>query len=271
MEVAHKFLPTAGVVGLLPMVTYFFMVVAIFSFLGCFLFTLATLSSVHPKRRTVHTLTAIISAIATITYYLIQTDYRNLLTELSTVSDTTDRQTLIRESYNAIGQYRYMDWFVTAPLLLLQIIFALNLRLEEIKRPLATLLIMASFLFFVSYIGHQQLSFDNEIQVSPKVGWGLLATLAYGFILLTLYRLWNQFSEQKNPESQRAYRLTALITAGGWGVYLLGYFLTVTDVDFNWIHLAFTITDLVTKIGVGIVVYFVSSSALNNVRSERSE
>lgn len=262
MEVVHKFLPTAGTVGLLPMVTYFFMVVAIFVFLGSFIFALVSLSSVQPERRSAPTLMAIIAAIAAFSGYLIQTDYRDLLTEVATVTDATDRQTLIRESYNAIGQYRYMDWFVAAPLLLVQIVFMLNLRLEEVKRQLAALMITASFMFFASYIGHQQLTFDNEIQVGPKAGWGVVAMLSYGFILFTLYRLWKQFGQQANPHNQRAYRLTALITAWGWGVYLLSYFLTVIDIDFNWIHIAFTIADLITKIGVGIIVYIVSRNSL---------
>jgi bacteriorhodopsin len=265
MEVAQPFLPTAGVVGFLPVVTYFFLVVALFAFLGNFVFTLATLPGVQSEHRIAHTLTAVVAAIAALSYYLIQVYYRDMLAELATVTDVNDRQTLIRESYNALGQYRYMDWFIAAPLLLLQIVFRLNLRLSAVKRPLAALLLAGLFMFFASYIGHQQLSFDNEIQVGRKVTWGLIATIDFVFILFTLNQLWKQFGEQTNPANQRAYRLIALTTTVGWGVYLIGYFLTVTPIDFNWIHLVFTIADLISKIGVGILVYFASTNS-----SERS-
>lgn len=262
MDVVDTFMPTAGVVGILPMVTYFFLVVAIFAFVSNFIFALATQSSVQPEYRITHALTAMIAFVASLSYYLIQFHYHNTLAELVSVTDANDRQTLLRESYNAIGQYRYMDWFITAPLLLIQLVSTLNLRLSDNRRILTGLLLAASLLFFVSYIGHQQLSFDNEILVGRKVIWGLPATLAYGFILFMLYRLRIHFSEHTEPDRQRAYRLMSLAIAMGWGIYLVGYFLTVSDLDLNWIHLIFTITDLITKIGVSILIYFVSIKSL---------
>lgn len=258
MDVATTFMPTAGVVGLLPMVTYFFLVVALFAFIGNFVFALATLPGVRPEYRISHVLTAVIAVVAAVSYHLIQSDYRDMLSELATVTDANDRQTLIRESYNAIGQYRYIDWFIAAPLLLIQIVFRLNLRLTDLKRPLTILLLAGVFLFFASYIGHQQLSFDNEIQVGQKVTWGLIATGAYALILFTLYRLWKQVSPQTNPLNKRAYWLMARTAAICWGIYLLAYFLTIAEIDFNWIQLIFTIADFITKVGVGIMGYFAS-------------
>ncbi len=258
MDVADTFMPTAGVVGLLPMVTYFFIVVALFAFIGNFVFALATLPGVRPEYRISHVLTAVIAVVAALSYYLIQSDYRDMLSELVTVTDANDRQTLIRESYNAIGQYRYIDWFVAAPLLLIQIVYRLNLRLSDTKRPLTILLSAGAFLFFASYIGHQQLSFDNEIQVGPKVTWGLISTGAYALILFTLYRLWKQAGPQTDTPNKRDYWLMARTATTCWGTYLLAYFLTIAPIDFNWIHLIFTIADLITKIGIGIMVYFAS-------------
>jgi bacteriorhodopsin len=262
MEVSNTFIPTAGVVGLLPMVTYFFLVVAMFAFIVNFIFALSTQSIVPSGYRIAHTLTAVIAVVAGISYYVIQSYYHDMLAELATVTDINDRQTLIRESYNTIGQYRYMAWFITSPLLLIQVVFRLNLQLSEIKRPLAALLMAAVFMDFASYIGHQQLSFDNEIDVGMKVVWGLIATIDFVIILFTLNRLWNQFSERADPQKQRAFRLMALTTVMCWGLYLLGYFLTVAPIDLNWIHLIFTITDLVSYVVVALVIYFSSLKPL---------
>lgn len=261
MDVADKFMPTAGTVGLLPMVTYFFLVVALFSFLSSFLFALFTRSDVRSEYRIAHTMTAILAIVLGLTYYLIQRYYHDALTELVTVTDANDRQTLIRESYNAIGQYRYIGWFVAAPLLLTQTIFRLNGGLSDSKRPSSILLIAASFMFFVSYIGHQQLSFDNEIEVGKKVTWGFVASVDYVFILFMLSRLWKQFGQQAPPANQRIFRRVALIALTGWGIYLVGYFLTITTIDFNWIHIIFTIADVMTVVGSGILIYFVGTKS----------
>ncbi|UFH55951.1 bacteriorhodopsin [Spirosoma sp. KNUC1025] len=261
MEVSNMFIPTAGAVGLLPMVTYFFLVVALFVFAGNFIFGLASLPTIRAERRMTSTLTIVVSAIAGLSYYLIQAYYRDMLADLAAVPNDIDRQTLIRESYNAIGQYRYIDWFISAPLLLIQVISVLNWRLADSKRMLTGLLMSASFLFFAAYIGHQQLSFDNEIQVGQKVIWGLLATIDYVFVFFTLNRLGKQADGQTTPESLRVYRLLVLTIITCWGIHLLGYFLTVLQVDFNWIHLIFTITDLISQVGIGIAIYVVSTQS----------
>ena len=258
MDVANLFIPTAGVVGLLSMVTYFFLVVAMFAFLGNSIFALATQAGVHPRHRIAHTLTAVLTALAGLSYYFIQGYYHDMLTGLATVTASSDRQTFIRESYNAIGQYRYMAWFITAPLLFIQLVLTVNVQFRDVRRSLLALLIAALFMFLASYIGHQQLSFDNEIEVSMKATWGLVATIDYVFILFTLSRLWKQISDQTQPSEQRAYRLMALLTVSCWGIYLLGYFLTLVNIDFNWFHLVFTIADIVNYLGVSLILYFTS-------------
>ncbi|CAN5501070.1 hypothetical protein BH09BAC4_BH09BAC4_18120 [soil metagenome] len=256
MEVTNSFIPTAGVVGLLPMVTYFFLVVTMFAFIGNFIFALSTQSTVSSEHRVTHALTAIIAVVAGASYYVIQSYYHSMLAELATVTDINDRQTLIRESYNAIGQYRYMAWALTTPLLLIQIVSILKADLLVIKRQLVILLAASFFMVLAGYIGHQQLSFDNEILPGPKLIWGVISALGYVMMLLTLYRLWKQFGDQIPPSQQRTYQQIALTIATFWGVYILGYLLTVVDIDFNWIHSAYTIGDLIIYVGIGLLVYF---------------
>ncbi|GAB4033113.1 bacteriorhodopsin [Spirosoma jeollabukense] len=264
MDVTNTFIPTAGVVGLLPMVTYFFLVVTMFAFIGNFIFTLTTQSTVSSEYRVLHALTAVIAVIAGASYYVIQSYYHNMLAELATVTDINDRQTLIRESYSAIGQYRYMAWAVTTPLLLIQVVFVLKAELIVIKRQLTTLLTASFFMVLAGYIGHQQLSFDNEVLAGPKLIWGAISALSYVVILLALYRLWKQFIDQISLNQQRVYRQVSLIIATFWGVYLLGYVLTVVDLDFNWIHIVYTIGDIATYIGVGLILNFGSLKTLRN-------
>ncbi|GAB4021075.1 hypothetical protein GCM10028808_64770 [Spirosoma migulaei] len=261
MEVADSFIPTAGTVGLLPMVTYFFLIVAMFAFLGMFIFALVSPRMTGPAQEspvysTISSLTIISVAVAGLTYYLIQTYYYNTLSEIATVSDPNDRQTLIRESYNAIGQYRYMAWFITTPLLLFQLLNLLRIRVSAHKRQIAGLLMATLFMVLASYIGHEQLSFDNEIQLVPKLVWGLIALIDYVSILFTLNRLWKEFGGQAHP----AFRLSAQLIGGAWAIYFIGYFLTLAPIDFNWIHLAFTLADVVSLIGIGMIIYLANTN-----------
>ena len=249
------------------MVTYFFLVVAMYAFLSLFIFALATRPSTPPRTRSQSlspVLTAIIAAILGLSYYLIQGYHHDMLTDLATVTDANDQQTLFREAYNAIGQYRYMAWTVTLPFSLLQLLFLLKPQSGLSIRLLVTLLLSSFFMILTGYIGQQQLSFDNEIRVGPALSWGTISLIGYAVILRTLYQLWKQTAAQARPGDQRLYRLIALVAGLFWVVYPIGYLLTVTTIDFNWIQLMYTLADLISQVGLGVVAYFAQTEPIEN-------
>ena len=261
MEIADSFVPTAGVVGVFPLVTYFFLIVATYSFLGTFIFIVASrigtpLPQGHPS---VPLLTVIIAAISGFSYYRIQGYYHDMLTELVTVANASDRQVLIRESYNAIGQFRYMDWAITIPLLLIQVALVARLQLTIQTRALTKLAAGSFFMAVTGYIGHQQLAFDNEILIGPKLIWGAISMLGYGLVVHTLFPLWKQAISQAQPDLAHTYRLIAYALGTFAAIYPLGYLLTCIDIDFNWIHIAYTIIDVSSKIGIGLIIYFANT------------
>ncbi len=264
METADSFIPTAGVVGIFPLVTYFFLVVATYISLGNFVFALATRTNSDPPQSLSPILTAIISVIAGLSYYQLQEHYHDMLAELATVTIISDRQTLIRESYNAIGQYRYMDWAVTIPLLLAQAVFMLKLEAYARKQALITLLAASFFMILTGYIGHQQLSFDNEILTGPKLLWGAISMIGYAVILRTLLQLWKSVFIKAQPHEKRTYRLMAYVMGAFLALYPIGYILTITPIDFNWIHIGYTIADIVSKVGMGLLVYSVATKPAEN-------
>lgn len=259
MKLADSFIPTAGAVGLLPMITYFFMIVALFAFLGIFLFALASRSTGLPapassRYQLMPAGMAVAAAVSGLVYYLMQSYYHDLLAELPAVTDDTDRQTLIRESYNAIGQYRYMAWFITTPLLLLQTVLMLNLDLIKSSRPLLSLLGIGSLLAFAGYVGHQQLSFDTEIIAGSKLGLSPAVAGCYAITFICFRRFDRAFTTLP-----LTYRLAKRIMLVSLGIYVACYFLTISRIDFNWIHLILTLTDVASQAGVGLLAYLTLS------------
>ena len=256
MEFANQFLPTSDKVGLLPMLTYFFMTVAAYSFLANFVFALTTRTGVAPEHRTSRVLTAIIAAVAGVSYLLITMFFHHYLEKLASLNDPTVRETLTRQAYNAIGQYRYMDWAITTPLLLLKMTSMLRVRSGEAASALTVLLVADFFMILTGYIGEQQLTTGGEIMVTAKLIWGAISTIGYVIIPLTLYRLWKQFSERAEPEERWGFKLMAYTTVTFWGVYPIGYILTCFPIiDPNWIQISFSIADIINKVGVGVIAY----------------
>ncbi|HEX8426809.1 bacteriorhodopsin [Hymenobacter sp.] len=262
MHLSSTFVPTASEVGLLPMVTYFFISVAAYSFLGNLIFSLATHSSVVPEHRTSRVFEAIIAAVAGVSYFLILTYYHHMLEDLAKLTSDEERRSLINHSYQAIGGYRYMDWAVTTPLLLLKMVGMLRIKPHEAKRSIRVLLCADFFMILTGFIGEQQLTPDGHIQAGPKLLWGAISTAGYVLIPLTLRRLWQQFKERAREPERHAFKWMALTTVTTWGVYPIGYLLTLTDLNLDWIHIAFTIADIVNKVGVVVVVYLAAKKLL---------
>lgn len=258
MEIADSFVPTAGVVGILPLVTYFFLVVAVYIFLGTFIAALAIRPAV-PVQRSLPIFTAIITAVAALSYYQIQGYYHDMLAELATVTDPGNRQVLIRESYNAIGQYRFMDWAVTIPLLLIQAVTIRTAGASMPARPFYTIVAASFFMILTGYIGHQQLAFDNEILIGQKALWGVVSMLGYAALIWLLRPLWKQYAPGTPTNRPKIGQLTTL-SIGMFGlIYPVGYFLSLTNIDSNLIHILYTVGDVGSKVAMGFAIYGSSS------------
>ena len=264
MTFGDSFVPTAGEVGILPMLTYFFMAVAAYSFLGNVIFSLATRESVAPEHRISRVYGAIIAAVAGVSYLLITHFYHEMLHELSRLgAHSAQAESLTRRSYQAIGQFRYIDWAVTTPLLLLKATSMLRIKFKEAASAIVLLLLADFFMVLTGYIGEQQLTPGGEIIVGSKLLWGAISTLGYLVVPFTLLGLYRRFAARGDEQERWGFRFIGYTTVTSWGVYPLGYLLTLTSIDLNYIHLAFSVADIFNKTGVAIVAYLVSKRLLD--------
>ena len=269
MTFGDSFVPTAGEVSILPMLTYFFMAIAAYAFLGNFIFSLATQKSMAPEHRISRVYGAIIGAVAGVSYLLITHFYHELLHGLSGISSPEERLTLMRRSYQAIGQYRYMDWAITTPLLLLKTTSMLRISSKEAGKAIVILLLADFFMVVTGYIGEQQLTATGEIIGSQKLLWGAISTLGYLVVPFTLRGLYRRYAERCNEHERWGFRFLAYTTVTTWGVYPLGYMLTLTTIDLNYIHLSFSIADIFNKVGVAIVAYLVGKHIIDERLDEK--
>ena len=263
MVLNDSFVPTAGEVGILPMLTYYTMTVATYCFLGSLLFSFLTNQSVAPEHRVARAYGAIISAVAGVSYLLITRFYHGMLHDLSQLTSPEARQALIRHSYQAIGQYRYMDWAVTTPLLLLKAASMLRIRLQEATSAILVMMLADLFMVVTGYVGEQQLNAAGEILVSQKLLWGAISTVGYVVALVLLRGLYQRFKERGTERERWGFRFIGITALTTWGVYPLGYLLTMTNIDLNYIHLTFSVFDVFNKVGISVVAYLVAKEALD--------
>lgn len=270
MHFQEFFVTHAGPVGLLQVVTEYILVITALSFFAMMIFSLATKSSTAPEHRTSSVLTALICFVAGCSYLVIRTYYHAMLETLIKSNDPVERHNLIYSAYIAIGQFRYMDWTVTTPLLLLKNVLLLRVKPSQVPGTLFVLLTADALMVFTGYLGEQQVDANGVMLAGPHYFWGFISTVFYLVIPFILYRVYQRFADQAEPEERRAYRWLAIATVTTWGVYPLGYMVPTLfpQANLNWLHIAFSVADVYNKIGLGVVAYLAAAKLMEKMVSK---
>jgi len=164
--------------------------------------------------------------------------------------------------------YRYADWILTVPLLMVELVAVLRLSADKSRSLLTRLVIAAALMIALGYPGEVISSPDGWL---TRVIWGSLSSVPFFYIL---YVLWTELtaSLDSQPAAARKLieiaRLVLLIT---WAVYPIAYAFggTMTaleakaggNVDPSGIvglQVGYAIADMTAKAGFGLLIYFIA-------------
>ncbi len=154
--------------------------------------------------------------------------------------------------------YRYVDWLLTVPLLLVEAVAVLALPKQE-SRPLLTKLVIASILMIVT-------GYPGEISdvIKTRLIWGAVSTVPFAYIL---YILWVELSkslERQTVEVQSIVRNLRFLLLFSWGVYPIAYLLPVFGISgtaaTTAVQVGYTIADVLAKPLFGLLVFAIAVS-----------
>ena len=266
MNFAGRFIPIAGEVGLLSMLTYFSFLATFFALAASFVFFLAAEKRVAPEHRAGMILSALIVGVAGASYFLMRGFYHDALHAVADARSPAEGARVSHNAYLAIGQFRYIDWFITTPLLLLKTVLVLEVKPRKLWGAITVLLLADMFMIVTGYVGEQQFTAAGEVDAGARLFWGTVSTVGYAVIPITLLYIYRNYGGEAHAWERRAYRILALATVTTWGVYPLGYLVPalLPELSFNWIHLAFNVADVINKVGAGVVIYIGAASVLED-------
>jgi bacteriorhodopsin len=152
--------------------------------------------------------------------------------------------------------YRYVDWLLTVPLLLVEAVAVLALPGKE-ARPLLIKLAIASIVMIATgYPG--EISHDITIRII----WGTVSTIPFAYIL---YVLWVELSKSmvRQPAAvQTLVRNMRLLLLLSWGVYPIAYLLPMLGIVGTsatiGVQLGYTIADVLAKPIFGLLVFAIA-------------
>jgi bacteriorhodopsin len=153
--------------------------------------------------------------------------------------------------------YRYADWLLTVPLLLVELIAVLNLPKKESGLMLAKLTIAAVLMIALGYPG--------EISNDPGTRWlwGWLSTAPFLYILYVLFvQLSGAASRQIEP-ARVLVRNARLLILATWGFYPIAYTIGTLGLGSGAgtevaIQVGYTLADIFAKAGLGIFIFSIA-------------
>ncbi len=266
MKFTGGFIPVAGQVGLLSMVAYYFFFAAAFALGAAFVFFLAAEKRVAPEHRASMIISALIVGVAAVSYYLMRGFFQDALQSVANARNPAAQQRLIQNAYLAVGQYRYVDWLITTPLLLLKTVLVLEVKPRKLWGAITVLLLADVFMVFTGYIGEQQFSANGAVDVQGRLFWGFISTIGYVIVPITLLYIYRRYKEGAHPWERTAFKILAFATVTTWGVYPLGYLVPalLPQLSYNWINIAFSVADVINKVGAGVVIYIGAAKVLED-------
>ncbi|KAA0928310.1 xanthorhodopsin [Rhodococcus sp. ANT_H53B] len=215
------------------------------------LFLLAAQPRVLARYRQALVISAIVCGIAAYHYFRIFESFKSAF--------VTDAQGGRGTYVQAVGEsfnegYRYVDWLLTVPLLLTELIVVLALA-KKLQASLLYRLIPASALMIaLGYPG--EISADNTI----RNVFGLLSTIPFLYILYVLFVELTRSLDRQPPAVRQTVSRMRILLLATWGVYPIAYIIPLYFSDTGataWVakQAGYSIADILAKVLYGLLIY----------------
>ncbi len=149
--------------------------------------------------------------------------------------------------------YRYVDWLLTVPLLLVELVAVMNLPKAKTGSLMPRLILAAVLMIALGYPG------EVAGDMSTRSLWGILSTVPFLYILFVL---WGELGHQIKAESPQVKQLliyTRYLLIATWGFYPIVYALPSWGIDRQnsavVVQVGYSIADVLAKAFYGVMIY----------------
>jgi len=157
--------------------------------------------------------------------------------------------------------YRYMDWLLTVPMLLMEIVLVMKLSSEEASQKCMTLGVSSALMIILGYPG--ELIVEGDL--SQRWMYWMLAMLPFCYIV---YELLVGLAAATNSETDPRVRDLVFraqwVTVVSWLTYpvvyifpMLGFSGAQAVVN---IQVGYCVSDVISKCGVGLIIYSITAA-----------
>lgn len=174
--------------------------------------------------------------------------------------------------------YRYADWILTVPLLMVELVAVLRLEKSKARSLLTRLVIAAALMIALGYPGEVISSPEGW---STRVVWGVASSVPFFYILYVLWIELTASLETQPPAARKLIEVARLVLLITWAVYPIAYAFGGTEaalaakagggVDASGIvtlQVGYAVADMAAKAGFGVLIYFIARAKSVTVEEE---
>jgi bacteriorhodopsin len=162
--------------------------------------------------------------------------------------------------------YRYMDWLLTVPLLLIEILLVMKLDEATYNKKAWTLGVGSALMIVSGYYGELTLSGDLTVR---WICWALSMSFFLYIVYELLVGLQDAIKRESDPAMQSKIQTAAVMTVISWCTYPVVYLFPMFGITkaaaVVGIQLGYSVSDIISKCGVGLVIYQISYAKSSTV------
>ena len=152
--------------------------------------------------------------------------------------------------------YRYVDWLLTVPLLLIELVLVMRLSRSETFTKATRLGLAAALMIVLGYPG--EIADDN----GTRALWGTLSTIPFLYIVYELFVGLGDAIKRQPVEARGLVNTARWITFASWGFYPIVYMVPYTSFSGaateTALQIGYTVADIVAKAGLGVLIYMIA-------------
>ncbi|MEM6552842.1 MAG: bacteriorhodopsin-like [Planctomycetota bacterium] len=160
--------------------------------------------------------------------------------------------------------YRYADWLLTVPLLMVELIAVMALTKAESAKYLRTLIPAVLLMIILGYPGENAIATGGS--AAAIWGWFVASMIPFVVILAVLFTQLSAAIEKQPEEARGLINLARVVVLITWSFYPIAYVIGALGVGEEGLaasavvglQVGYTIADITAKAGFGVVIYLIA-------------
>ena len=156
--------------------------------------------------------------------------------------------------------YRYVDWLLTVPLLVAELVAVLALPAGKRGSLMARLIVASALMVALGYPG------EIAADMTTRVVWAVASTVPFLYILFVLWVELSKAAESNDAHTKVLLRNTRLLLLATWGFYPIAYMMPMLGIAGGaamvGLQVGYSIADITAKCGYGVMIYHIARSKM---------